>query len=41
MAEMDGSKKELGDTEVKDEKQDPLSLKPTKFPGKKVNEVSS
>ena len=34
MAETEGSKEELRDFEVKEEKWDPLSLEPTQFPGK-------
>jgi len=34
MADIDGIKEELGDAEVKEEKQDPLSNGPTQFTGK-------
>jgi len=34
---MDGIKEELGDAVVKEEKQDPLSLDPIRFPGKYIN----
>jgi len=37
MADTDGIKEELGDFEVKEEKQDPLSLEPIKFPGNYIN----
>jgi len=37
MADMDGIKEELVDTEVKEEKQDLLSLEPILFPGKYIN----
>ena len=34
MADIDDVKEELGDFEVKEEKQDPLSLEPTQLTGK-------
>jgi len=34
MADTDGIKEELGDFEVKEEKQDPLNIEPTQFTGK-------